>query len=97
MPDTFLESILVTDQIYLWMGFNILVLIMLALDLGVFHRKAHVTRIKEALAWSIAWVLLALAFNVGIYYWWGSQRALEFLAGYMIERFLSIDNISCFC
>ncbi len=96
MLDTFLESILVTDQIYLWTGFNIFVLVMLALDLGVFHRKAHVIGIREALAWSIAWVLLALAFNGGIYYWWGSQRALEFLTGYMIERFLSIDNIFVF-
>jgi tellurite resistance protein TerC len=86
----------VTDRIDLWIGFNVFVLLMLALDLGVFHREPHVVRAKEALLWSVGWVLVALAFNAGIYYWWGSQKALEFLTGYMIERVLSIDNIFVF-
>jgi tellurite resistance protein TerC len=85
-----------TDRILFWIAFHIFVFGMLALDLGVFHRKAHVVRIKEALVWSALWILLALIFNLGIYMWLGSDRALEFLTGYLIERFLSIDNIFVF-
>lgn len=66
---------------------------MLALDLGVFHRNAHKVGFKESLVWTCAWILLALCFNVGIYWWAGSEPALEFLTGYLIEKSLSVDNI----
>ena len=87
---------LVSDQILLWIAFNFFVLAMLALDLGVFHRKAHIIRIKEALGWSAFWIALALLFNVGIYFWRGPQTALEFLTGYLLEKSLSVDNIFVF-
>ena len=76
--------------------FNLLVLAMLALDLAVFHRKAHEVKLKEALAWSAAWILLALLFNAGMYYWRGPQAALEFFTGYLIEKSLRLDNIFVF-
>jgi tellurite resistance protein TerC len=84
------------DRLVLWIGFNLFVLAMLALDLGVFHRKAHVIKIKEALVWSGVWITLALLFNLGIYLWRGQETALEFLAGYLIEKSLSVDNIFVF-
>jgi len=80
----------------LWAGFVAFVLVMLALDLGVFHRKAHVVGAKEALAWSGVWVGLALLFNLGVWNWFGPERGLEFLTGYLIEKSLSIDNIFVF-
>jgi tellurite resistance protein TerC len=80
----------------LWGGFIVFVLLMLALDLGVFHRKAHVIRYREALIWSGVWVSLALLFNLGVYIWFGSERAIEFLTGYLIEKSLSVDNIFVF-
>jgi tellurite resistance protein TerC len=80
----------------MWLGFILFVIAMLALDLGVFHRKAHVVRMREALTWSAVWVGLALAFNVGVYFWFGSQRALEFLTAYLIEETLSVDNLFVF-
>jgi tellurite resistance protein TerC len=69
---------------------------MLALDLGVFHRRAHEIRIREALLWTFVWIALALAFNLGVYLSFGSERALEFLTGYLIEKALSVDNIFVF-
>jgi tellurite resistance protein TerC len=80
----------------LWAGFILFILVLLALDLLVFHRKAHEIKLKEALIWSGVWVILALAFNVGIYLLQGRQQALEFLAGYLVERSLSMDNIFVF-
>jgi tellurite resistance protein TerC len=80
----------------LWIGFTAFVVLVLALDLGVFHRDAHEVSFKEALAWSVVWVLLALSFNVGIYVWFGSARGLEFLTGYLIEKALAVDNIFVF-
>lgn len=85
-----------TQHIGLWAGFNFFVLCMLALDLGVFHRQAHEVKLKEALGWSAVWVALALLFNLGIYYWRGSEVALQFLTGYLIEKSLSVDNIFVF-
>ena len=79
-----------------WIGFNLFVLAMLALDLGVFNRKAHVVTIKEAGAWTAVWVSLALLFNVGLYVVAGPQAGLEFLTGYLIEYSLSVDNIFVF-
>lgn len=69
---------------------------MLALDLGVFHRKAHTVSIKEAGVWSLVWVTLALIFNAGVYFAWGQEKALEFLTGYVIEKSLSVDNLFVF-
>ncbi len=85
-----------SNELLLWIGFNVFVLAMLALDLGVFHRKAHEIKIKEALLWSAVWILLALAFNTGIYLWRGQEAALEFLTGYLLEKSLSVDNIFVF-
>jgi len=84
------------NQILLWVAFNIFVLMMLALDLGIFHRKAHVVQIKEALVWTAIWITLALLFNLGIYFWHGPEPALQFLTGYLIEKALSVDNIFVF-
>lgn len=84
------------DNTFYWVAFNVFVLIMLALDLGVFNRKAHVISVKEALIWSVVWVGLALLFNAGIWYWFGDRKALEFLTGYLIEKSLSVDNIFVF-
>src|SRR4028119_2066371 len=80
----------------LWIIFSIFVLGMLSLDLGVFNRKAHEVRFKEALSWSIVWVALSLVFNWWIYHQFGRQKALEFLTGYVIEKALSVDNIFVF-
>lgn len=79
-----------------WIGFNVFVLMMLALDLGVFNRKAHIVSVKEALTWSGVWICLALIFNSLIYYWFGEHKAVEFLTGYVIEKSLSVDNIFVF-
>ncbi|HEX2997341.1 MAG TPA: TerC family protein [Anaerolineales bacterium] len=80
----------------LWIGFTAFVLAMLALDLGVFHRKVHEIRMREALVWSVVWIGLALCFNAGVYFWFGQERALEFLTGYLIEKALSVDNLFVF-
>lgn len=80
----------------LWVGFTAFVLVMLALDLGVFHRKAHAVGMREALGWTIFWIMLALLFNAGIYYYYGTRAALEFFTGYLIEKALSVDNIFVF-
>ena len=82
--------------ILFWILFNAFVLLMLALDLGVFHRKAHDVSVKEAMTWTFIWVFLALVFNTIIYYWRGQQQALEFFTGYLVEKALSIDNIFVF-
>ena len=79
-----------------WIVFIIFVVIMLALDLGVFHRQSHVVKIKEALLWSVGWVILALIFNIGVYFFAGHEKALNFFTGYLIERALSLDNIFVF-
>jgi tellurite resistance protein TerC len=80
----------------LWAGFIAFVLLMLALDLGVFHRKAHVVHYREALAWSGVWILLSLVFNGFVWWRFGPQSGIEFLTGYLIEKSLSIDNIFVF-
>lgn len=69
---------------------------MLAVDLGVFHRKAHTVSIKEASVWSVIWIALAMLFNLGIFFTWGHEKALEFLTGYVIEKSLSVDNLFVF-
>src|SRR5918993_286894 len=92
--------------IWLWVGFNVFVLAMLALDLGVFHRKAHAVSGKEALTWSLVWISLSLVFNAVIYFYWdrmapnstytNGEAALAFFTGYLIEKSLSVDNIFVF-
>ena len=94
------------EPIWLWVGFNLFVLAMLALDLGVFHRKSHAVSGKEALTWSLVWIALSLAFNTVIYFFWdrmmpsssytNGEAALAFLTGYLIEKSLSVDNIFVF-
>lgn len=80
----------------LWVVFGIAVTAMLALDLGVFHRRAHVVGFREALGWSAAWFTLAFLFMWVVYFWRGSEDALAFLAGYLVEWSLSADNIFVF-
>ena len=81
------------DSTILWVSFNVFVLAMLVLDLGVFHRKAHVVSVREALVWTAVWITLAMIFNLLIYYYFGKDKALEFFTGYLIEKSLSVDNI----
>lgn len=85
-----------TNEVLLWILFNVLVITLLVLDLCVFHRKAHVVQIKEALLWSGFWISLALIFSLFIYRMHGQGAALEFLAGYLIEKSLSVDNLFVF-
>ena len=80
-------------NIWFWILFNAFVLGMLALDLGVFHRSAHVVRAREAAIWTGVWVTLALVFALGLAIWQDAQTALTFLTGYVIEESLSVDNI----
>ena len=85
-----------SDRIFPWVVFNIFVILMLVLDLGIFHRKAHVIKIKEALVWSVAWIIIAVLFGLVVYLYRGQEAALEFLAGYLIEKTLSADNLFVF-
>lgn len=85
-----------TETLWLWIGFNLFVLAMLALDLGVFHRKSHVVTFKESITWTVVWVALALLFNAGLWHYYGPQKALEFFTGYLIEKSLSVDNVFVF-
>jgi tellurite resistance protein TerC len=80
----------------LWGGFIAFILAMLAIDLGVFHRKAHEVSLKEAGTWSAVWVVLAAVFAMGVHVRFGQQRALEFTTGYLIEKALAVDNIFVF-
>ena len=80
----------------MWVGFLVFVLALLALDLGVFHRKAHEVTLKEAAGWSVVWIGLAAVFNVGVYFLFGPDRAVEFATGYLIEKALAVDNIFVF-
>ena len=79
-----------------WIGFNAFVLAMLAADLGIFHRRAHEIRMREALLWSGLWVALALIFAAGLWHIQGRQAGLEFVAGWLIEKSLSVDNLFVF-
>ncbi len=79
-----------------WIGFVAFVVVMLSLDLFVFHKKDTVMKVKTALLWSAFWIGLAVAFNIGVYYFLGHQKALEFLTGYLIEESLSVDNLFVF-
>ncbi len=80
----------------LWIVFGILIPVMLGLDLGVFHRKDHAIKIKEALLWSAIWISLALLFNLGVYLLTDHEKALNFLTAYLVEESLSVDNLFVF-
>jgi len=84
------------EHFVFWIGFNAFVVLMLALDLGVFHKKTHKITVKEAVIWTGVWVTLAMIFNILIYFDMGKTKALEFLTGYVIEYSLSVDNIFVF-
>lgn len=99
---------MLTFNVLIWIGFLAMIVAIVALDLGVFHRKSHVVALPEALGWTAVWISLALVFNVGIYYLYelnpsgwdmdtaqltGAEAALQFFTGYVVEKSLSIDNI----
>jgi tellurite resistance protein TerC len=79
-----------------WVAFNAFVLFVLALDLGVFHRTAHVVRPREAAIWTAVWMSLAAGFGAGVLYFRGTETGLEFYTGYLVEQALSVDNIFVF-
>lgn len=76
-----------------WGLFSFIVLFMLALDLGVFHKKSHEVSVKEAMTWTVVWIILAMGFNAYVYFNLGKQAGLEFFTGYIVEKSLSLDNI----
>ena len=82
-----------STELLLWLGFGLFLAVMLALDHGVFHKNSHVVEFKEAITWSGVWIGLAIIFNVGVFYFAGEVKGLEFLTGYLIEKSLSIDNV----
>lgn len=81
------------NQTTLWIGFNLFVVLMLILDLGVFHRKSKEISIKDALIWTCVWVFMAFLFNIFVFYQFDESKAFEFFTGYVIEKSLSVDNI----
>ncbi len=83
-------------SIWWWVGFNVFVLLLLVLDLGVFHKDSHEVKPKEAAIWSVVWVTLSLLFNLFVYFEFGPKAASEFLTGYLIEKSLSVDNLFVF-
>lgn len=85
-----------SEGAWLWAGFVVFIILMLLLDLVVFNRKTHEIKMKEALLLSFFWISLAILFNLGVWYYLGQQKALEFLAAYLIEESLSIDNLFVF-
>lgn len=91
-----IQSFLNAAPWWAWAGFHIFLFGMLALDLGVFNRKAHAPSAKEAAAWSAIWITLALSFNILIFKSEGSQKGLEWLTGYLLEKSLSVDNLFVF-
>ena len=84
------------ESIFFWIGFVAFVLLMMALDLGVFHKKSHKVPVKEAVIWTLVWVTLAMIFDIFLYFKLGKTKSLEFLTGYVIEYSLSVDNIFVF-
>lgn len=83
-------------ELPLWIGFNIIVVGMLVLDLGVLHRNAHAVSLKEAAVWSVVWIALSVIFGAVVYVARGSEPGLQFFSGYLIEKALSVDNIFVF-
>lgn len=87
---------MIVQSPWLWVGFIAFVLAMLALDLGVFNRKTHAISMKEAAIWTAVWIGLALIFDIVLFFWQGTEPALQFLTGYLIEKALSVDNLFVF-
>ena len=87
---------IVSHPWFFWIAFNLFVLLMLVLDLFVFHRHAHVIKFREALGWTAFWMGLAVGFAVLVYFWHGPGKTLEFVTGYVIEESLSVDNLFVF-
>lgn len=85
-----------TTEIYFWIGFILFIMLMLGIDLGIFHRKTHAVSFKESLAWTVVWVGLAMLFSAIVYFWKGPEKSIEFLTGYIIELSLSVDNLFVF-
>ncbi len=85
-----------THSVWLWVGFNLFVLLMLAVDLLVFNKKKHEISIRESLLWTFFWILLSVLFGIGIYYYMGSQASIHYYTGYLIEKSLSMDNLFVF-
>lgn len=85
-----------SQSIFLWIGFNVFIILLLVFDLIVVNRKAREVTIREALLWSAFWIALSLAFNVGVYFWRGQEAAMQFFTGYLIEKSLSVDNLFVF-
>ena len=85
-----------TTEYYFWIAFILFVIVMLAIDLGIFHRKSHAVTFKESLAWTVVWIGLAMLFSTVVYFWKGSEKSIEFLTGYIIELSLSVDNLFVF-
>lgn len=79
-----------------WIAFLAFIIVLLALDLGVFHREAHEVSKREALTWSAIWVGMALVFNAGVFWFMGQQAGIEWLTGYLVEKSLAIDNVFVF-
>lgn len=84
---------MMTVPLAAWIGFSAFILVMLILDLAVFHRRSHAIALREALGWTGAWVTLALLFGAGVWYFAGSGKAVEFFTGYLLELSLSADNV----
>jgi tellurite resistance protein TerC len=93
---TVFHSLLQSAPWWAWAGFHVLIFAMLALDLGVFNRKAHAPSAKEAIAWSVAWIALALLFNTLVWRLMGGTKASEWFTGYLLEKSLSVDNLFVF-
>jgi TerC family integral membrane protein len=85
-----------STPLLMWLGFGLLLTVMFAIDLGLFSRRSHEIRFREAFTWTIVWIALAMAFDGWIYYALGPTKALEFMAGYLIEESLSVDNLFVF-
>ncbi|HNX94166.1 MAG TPA: hypothetical protein PKL14_03310, partial [Holophaga sp.] len=88
-----LNALLQSAPWWAWAGFHLLVFVMLALDLGVFNRRVHAPSMREAAAWSVVWVTLALLFNAAIFYFEGPRVGAEWFTGYVLEKSLSVDNL----
>lgn len=85
-----------SEPLWAWFAFTTFVLVMLAIDLGIFQREAHVVKPKEAAAWTGVWMLLSLLLGLIFYYWLGSEKSIEYITGYVLEWSLSVDNIFVF-
>jgi len=85
-----------SSDAWMWLGFNLAVVVLLFLDLKVFHRASRVIGVREALLWSGFWIGLSLLFNLGIYFWDGRETALKFFTAYVVEKSLSVDNLFVF-